>query len=162
MISADHLIERQVCAVIDDLAGAVWLDRQAALGVLRFLDGALIVHLRDTADDLFPLLAERCTAEDSIAGTLARIGADRTEILHLLPGVRAALAGCLAAGAELPPDARTLLLRFTAHLRRHLVAENAILLPIARVRLTQADLVRLAAGLGARRGHTPLPGGTTC
>lgn len=139
------------------------LDRQAAEGALRFLDAALIVHLNDTADDLFPLLVQRCTAEDAIDTALARIGADRAEILRLLPGVRAALADSLAAGTALPPAARALLTRFTGQVRRHLVAENAILLPIARARLTGADLARLAAGMAARRGgHPPHAGGPPC
>jgi hemerythrin-like domain-containing protein len=49
-----------------------------------------------------------------------------------------------------------MLTSFAGHVRRHLVAENAILLPIARARLTRADLARLSAHMRARRGLTQL------
>ena len=47
-----------------------------------------------------------------------------------------------------------MLIRFAGHVRRHLVAENAILLPIVRARLTRADLATLSAHMRARRGLT--------
>ncbi len=151
-ISEDHLRERQICAVIDGLAAAATLDRQAALTVLRFLNEELNVHLRDEAEDLFPLLAKRCTAEDSIESAIARIILDQTEALRLLPDVRATIAGCLDAGSGLSAEGRAMLIRFAGHVRRRLVAENAILLPIARARLTRADLATLTAHMRARRG----------
>jgi hemerythrin-like domain-containing protein len=151
-ISEDHLRERQICTVIDGLATAAALDRQAALVVLRFLNEELNVHLRDEIEDLFPLLAKRCKAEDSIEHVIDRIRADQAEVLRLLPEVRTTLAGSLDTGAGLTGDARAMLTRFAGLVRRHLVAENAILLPIARARLTRADLAVLSAHMHARRG----------
>ena len=75
---------------------AVSLDRQAALTVLRFLNEALNVHLRDEAEDLFPLLAKRCTLEDSVESAIDRIRVDQNGALRLLPDVRATLAGSLS------------------------------------------------------------------
>jgi hypothetical protein len=157
-ISEDHLRERQICAVIDRLAFAGPLDRQAALTVLRFLNEELNVHLRDEAEDLFPLLAKRCTVEDSIDGAIARIRIDQGEALRLLPDVRATLAGCLDAGADLSVEGRAMLTRFAGHVRCRLVAENAILLPIARARLTRSDLAAMSARMWARRGLIQNPG----
>lgn len=151
-ISEDHLRERQICAVIDGLALAATLDRQAVLTVLRFLNEELNVHLRDEAEDLFPLLAKRCTPEDSIESAINRIRVDQNEALRLLPDVRATLAGCLDTGSDLSAEGRAMLIRFAGHVRRYLVAENAILLPIARARLTRADLAVLSAHMRARRG----------
>lgn len=74
-ISEDHMRERQICTVIDSLALTTSLDRQAALTVLRFLNEELNVHLRDEAEDLFPLLARRCTEEDSIEKAISQIRA---------------------------------------------------------------------------------------
>ena len=156
-ISEDHLRERQICAVIDGLIMAISPDRRAALAVLRFVNEELNVHLRDEAEDLFPLLMQRCTAEDSIEDALDRIKADQLAVIRLLPDVRAALAGCLDTGADLSASERAMLTQFAAHMRRHLVAENAILLPIARARLTQADLQLLSAHMRARRGLAPDP-----
>jgi len=151
-ISEDHLRERQICAVIDGLIMAISLDRKAALAVLRFVNEELNVHLRDEAEDLFPLLMQRCTAEDAIEDTLDRIKADQQAVIRLLPDVRVALAGCLDTGADLSASERAILTQFAVHMRHHLVVENAILLPIARVRLTQADLRLLSDHMRARRG----------
>jgi iron-sulfur cluster repair protein YtfE (RIC family) len=151
-ISVDHLRERQICAVIDALATADALDRRSVTAVLRFLNEELNVHLRDEAEDLFPLLARRCTEEDAIKGAIDRIRADQDEAMRLLPQVRTMLAGCLDSGVDLTAEERAVLSRFAGHMRRHLVAENAILLPIARARLTRADLRTLSKHMRSRRG----------
>ncbi|OZB18355.1 MAG: hypothetical protein B7X55_05015 [Rhodobacterales bacterium 34-62-10] len=151
-ISEDHLRERQICAVIDGLATAVVFDPKQATAVLRFLNEELNVHLRDEAEDLFPLLARRCTKEDAIEGVIDRIRADQDEVMRLLPRVRSLLAGCLDSGGKPTAEERAVLSRFAGHVRRHLVAENAILLPIARARLTRADLRSLAKHMQTRRG----------
>jgi hemerythrin-like domain-containing protein len=156
-ISEDHLRERQVCAMIDGLATADILDRREATTVLRFLNEELNVHLRDEAEDLFPLLARRCTVEDAIEGVIDRIKADQDEAMRLLPEVRAMLAGCLDRGSDLSTKERGVLSRFAGRVRRHLVAENAILLPIARVRLTRADLRSLSKHMRSRRGLPDFP-----
>ncbi|MDE4175946.1 hemerythrin domain-containing protein [Phaeobacter sp. PT47_59] len=151
-ISEDHLRERQLCAMIDRLATADVRNRQEVTTVLRFLNEELNVHLRDEMDDLFPLLARRCTAEDAIEGVIDRIRADQDEAMRLMPQVRAMLAGCLDREGALSVKERGVLSRFAGHVRRHLVAENAILLPIARVRLTRADLRNLSKHMRSRRG----------
>ena len=155
-ISEDHLRERQICTMLDGLAAAASVDRQTALIVLRFLNEELNVHLRDEAEDLFPLLSRRCTSEDAIERAITRIRIDQDEAMRLLPGVRAALSRCLDTGSDLTDGDRAMLERFTGHVRRHLVAENAILLPIARARLTRRDLKRLSDRMRARRGLTPI------
>lgn len=156
-INEEHLRERQICAVIDGLATADALDRKAATDVLRFLNEELSVHLRDEAEDLFPLLARRCTEEDAIEGAIVRIRADQDEAMRLLPQVRTMLAGNLDSGANLTAEERAVLSRFAGHVRRHLVAENAILLPIARARLTRADLQTLSTHMRSRRGLPDFP-----
>ena len=72
--------------------------------------------------------------------------------MRFLPQVRAILASCLDTGDDLTPEDRTVLTAFAGHVRRHLVAENAILLPIARARLTRADLRTLSKHMLSRRG----------
>ena len=151
-ISEDHLRERQLCAVIDGLAAGASLRPQTAMAVLRFLNEELNVHLRDEVEDLFPLLARRCTDEDCIDSAITRVRADQIEAIRLLPTVRATLAGCLDTGSDLDAEDRASLTRLAAHVRRHLVAENAILLPIARARLTRADLRTLSKNMRTRRG----------
>lgn len=157
-ISADHLRERQICAVIDRLAAAALFDRHAALTVLRFLNEELNVHMRDEAEDLFPLLARRCPVEDDIGRVITRICADLNAATVLLPLVRTILARCVDTGADLAAEDRKTLIRFAGHVRRHLAAENAILLPIARLRLTRRDLDNLSRHMRSRRGLSQYPG----
>ena len=152
----DHMRERQVCSVIDSLATSMSFDPSAARNVLRFVNEELNVHMQDDAEDLFPLLARRCTAEDGIARAIARICTDLDEATRLLPGLRAALARCLDTGSGLATDDRQLLTQFAGHVRRHLAAENAILLPIARARLTRRDLQHLSSQMRTRRGLPPV------
>lgn len=152
-ISEDHLRERQVCAMMDALATSSTFDRHAVLTVLRFLNEELNVHIRDEAEDLFPVLARRCTAEDAIETVITRIRTDQVEAMRLLPQIRAALSEYLDTGYDLTAEDRVTLVRFSGHIRRHLVAENAILLPIARARLTDADLWRLSQQMRLRRGY---------
>ena len=95
----DHLRERQVCSVIDRLASSGPFDPSAAMTVLRFVNEELNVHMRDEAEDLFPLLARRCPAEDGIGRAISRIRTDLDEVTRLLPGLRSALARCLDTGS---------------------------------------------------------------
>ena len=49
------------------------------------------------------------------------------------------------------PGARTSLQAFASQELRHLALENAVVLPLARLRLTPADLKRLSRRLAERR-----------
>jgi hypothetical protein len=53
----------------------------------------------------------------------------------------------------LNPSLRTLLTEFATHERKHIALENAVILPIARLRLQPCDLQALSARLAARRGR---------
>lgn len=152
----DHMRERQVCIVIDSLALSMSFDHSAAKTVLLFVNEELNLHMRDEAEDLFPLLARRCPVEDGIERAISRICTDLDEATRLLPGLRAALARCLDTGSDLSLGERQLLTRFASHVRRHLAAENAILLPIARARLTRRDLQTLSRQMRTRRGLPPV------
>jgi hemerythrin-like domain-containing protein len=61
--------------------------------------------------------------------------------------------------ATLSPEDRALLTRYASHSRRHLVLENAIVLPLARARLTRRDLDRMRLAMLHRRGLDRLIGG---
>ena len=152
----DHMRELQVCSVIDSLAVSMSFNHSAAKTVLLFVNEELNLHMRDEAEDLFPLLARRCPAEDGIGPAIARICTDLDAATRLLPGLRAALARCLDTGSDLSLGERQLLTRFASHVRRHLAAENAILLPIARARLTRRDLQTLSRQMRTRRGLPPV------
>lgn len=155
-ISEDHLREGPVCAVIDAIAVADSLDRQAAQTVLRFLVEESSVHPRDEAEDLSSFLSKRCTEGDSIECAVNRIGVDQDDALRLLSEVRETLSRCVDTGFDLSADDRAKLIRLTSHLRSRPAAENPILLPIARSRLTGANLASLSAQRRERYGLAPM------
>jgi len=72
-----------------------------------------------------------------------------------LPKVREILGACLEAGRVPTAPEATRLTCFTRHTHRHLIAVKAILLPLARARLTPRDLHSLSLRMQARRGITP-------
>ena len=151
-IAEVHLRERQICALIDGLVSARAFDRRAAVSILRFLNEEVGVHLRDEAEDLFQALAGRCRDDESIDTVLTRVRADQERATALLPKVRRALLIRLDSGGRLSDADREVLAQFADRVRRHLIVENAIILPMARARLTRADLRRLASGMRSRRG----------
>jgi len=58
----------------------------------------------------------------------------------------------ISDGAELSGDDCALLTNYANQARRHLILENAIVLPLARVRLTDDDLDTLRLRMMQRRG----------
>jgi hypothetical protein len=145
---------REICDALDSVARARSADPDRAGQVLRFLDAGLDPHLRDETEDLFPLLRRRCPPEDDIARALAGIVADLDAARDDVPIVREILAACVEAGRGPRASEATRLASFTRHIRRHLIASKAILLPLARARLTPRDLQSLSMRMQARRGIT--------
>lgn len=156
-IAEDQLRVRRFCEALDSLAASGTLDRDLIRQTLRFLDTDLVPHMHDETDDLFPLLRRRCPAKEGIARALDRIGTDLDVARDCLPKVRGVLAACLEVGRGPTAPEADCLACFTRHTRRHLIAVKAILLPLARARLTPRDLQSLSLRLQARRGITPEP-----
>lgn len=155
-IHEEHLRERQICARIDALAGAEAADLATAAGVAAFLRDELPLHLEDEEQDLFPLLLRRCAPEDEIGKAIERLTSDHRHADKDTPRVIADVE-CLETGdCQLSPEMRARLVRFAAHARRHLILENAIVLPFARLRLTRGDLQTLRLRMMQRRGLDPV------
>lgn len=151
-IHEDHLRERQICALIDEIAHEETLDVAAVWDVHSFLNKELPLHLQDEDEDLFPLLRSRCEREDEIDKVINKLKSDHTHAEGDTPKVVAVLEG-LAAQKRPPIDQeRKLLLDYSSHSRRHLILENAIILPFARLRLTQKDRETLCVRMCQRRG----------
>jgi hemerythrin-like domain-containing protein len=152
-LHAVHLCERELCALLERIAARGHARTDEIAAARGFLSGDLPAHLEDEEQDLFPLLRLRCEAEDEIDRLLDRLQDDHR---HARPDARAVL-DILRAPSRLSPRATGVLRRFADHARRHLILENAILIPFARLRLTGADLDTLRASMRRRRGlATPL------
>jgi hemerythrin-like domain-containing protein len=148
-LHAVHLREREVCAMLDRIADLGRASGTETKPIMSFLSDELPLHLEDEETDLFPLLQARCSEEDEIDRLLKRLSTDHRHADFDTPRITAILQG---ATPEIEPTACAALHRYADHARRHLILENAILLPFARLRLNAGDLSRLHAGTARRRG----------
>ncbi len=151
-IHEDHLRERQICTMLDEIADAKTPSLESAADALSFLDNELPLHLRDEEEDLFPLLRRRCEPEDEIGKMISRLLSDHMHAVEDTPPVIAILERLGQGTDELTTHERESLKKFARHSRRHLILENAVILPFARLRLMQRDLETLCLGMCQRRG----------
>ena len=153
-ILSDHFRQRALCQALDELADANTLDLEQVEAVLRFLKGEFSAHVIDEEEDLFPLLRRRAEPEDDVDGVLGDLSlehaTDKKEAEQVISELSVAIE---TDGRGFPSKkAAKLLHRFAASERRHLIVENAIVMPLARARLTEDDLRNLGRRMAARRG----------
>lgn len=151
-IHEDHLREREICVQLDALASAETPDVDVAACILEFLRNELPLHLEDEEDDLFPLLRRGCEPEDEIGKVIERLASDHQHADEDTPQVIADLELLVSKAGDLTDDMRIRFATFAVHARRHLILENAIILPFARLRLTNRDLETLRLRMMQRRG----------
>jgi len=152
LLLQDHLFEREICAKLGRMASADnpdLADLPLMLGFLRF---ARPLHHEDEEADLFPLLRRRCLPEDEIDRAIARLTGDHDAARPETRRTIAILERIEAGGRAPDTDERRALADYAARTERHLTLENAVILPLARSRLTPADLETLRRGMLARRG----------
>lgn len=150
---AEHFRQRTVCNLLEQLAAADPLDHAMAGEVLSFLRHDLPLHVQDEEEDLFPLLRLHCLPEDEIERVLAALtaehAADCLTAKTIVSGLQHALRG--KASVAIRARLRAAMREFARNERRHLALENAVMLPLARRRLTDRDLTRLTVQMWWRR-----------
>jgi hemerythrin-like domain-containing protein len=161
-IAEDHLRERQVCTEMNQLSGTQSPDPDLLADILNFLIEELPMHLADEEQDLFPMMLQRCDPEDEIDRVIARLQGDHQHAKADTGDLIQTLRAAYAAQTPISADAINKLSDFAGKARRHLILENAIVLPIARKRLKPSDLDRMRANMMARRGLDRIFGGTGC
>ena len=149
-----HYRLRTLCQLLDEIALTRTLDFDVLEAVLDFLKTEMGPHILDEEEDLFPLLRRRAEPEDDIHAVLGQLcmeheasDVDAALIISLLETLKAS-----GQNRNIDDNAVQLLNRFAANERRHLIVENAIVLPLARVRLTDTDRRKLGQRMAARRG----------
>ncbi|KPP91379.1 MAG: Hemerythrin HHE cation binding domain [Rhodobacteraceae bacterium HLUCCA08] len=150
-ISEDHLRLRTICARIDGLADQPTPDPDAVAALCGYLRNELPLLLADEDDALMPLVLARADPEDDLPRLAQRLDREHDEIARLAGVVAADICGASAVG-RLSQAVRDILRELAAATRRHLILENAVLLPLARARLTQRDLDKLRDAMLRRRG----------
>lgn len=147
-IFAEHFRQRVLCGVINEMAVAEALDEEMTQIIPVFLRRDFGLHVLDEEEDLFPLLRRRAEPEDRIGDVLNDLSAEHAA--DKLDAVE--LCAVLEGSEDAPKQWPELFARFAANERHHLALENAIVLPLARVRLTADDLLRLGRNMATRRG----------
>jgi hypothetical protein len=155
-IAEDHRRERTVCGLIDRLVALVPISPAERQMALVFLREELPQHLRDEEVDLFPMMLERCAPEDEIERVIDKLTQDHG---HAVVDAPAIVALIQSQDDAMSRQARAAMDAFAVASRRHLVLENAIILPIARARLTPGDLQIMKRHMLERRGLA-VPGDT--
>lgn len=151
---AEHFRHRLFCRLINEVAAAHVFDGERVTKLVEFLKNDLPIHIIDEEQDLFPLLRRRALPEDEVEKVLGLLSAehkaDAAKAQTVRTHLETALQGQTAPGME--PASRKALEDFASQELRHLALENAVVLPIARRRLTARDLRSLSRRLAARRG----------
>lgn len=151
---AEHYRHRQVCKILEYLAIAPSFEAELIATADDFIRHDLALHVIDEEEDLFPLLRRRCDPEDAIENVLDRLSADHAldqRLAQVVGSLFARALGERASPSALPGGAEALL-TLARRQKSHIALENAVVMPLARRRLTADDREALSMRLAARRG----------
>lgn len=157
---AEHQRHRQFCDLMQRASMETSFDEALIGWLLDFVVNDLALHVLDEEEDLFPLLKARAQPEDNIDKVLGRLQGEHAKDLTAAAAVRDHLASCLRQAVPVSRSnvRRRALEAFANQERSHLALENAVVLPLARLRLTERDLLDLSSRLAKRRGIAWRPG----
>lgn len=149
-LRAEHHRQRQICDDMELLAATDVPLPALAVSIVEAWCRDTMLHHLDEDRGLFPRLRARALPEDDIDLLLDRLSSDHHDRVSCPESLLAALA-CMADGALPAPEDRAALRALAQATRRHLTLENAVLLPLAGLRLTAGDRAALLAEMRARR-----------
>jgi hemerythrin-like domain-containing protein len=150
-IADEHMEQRVMCSDLENLVQCTHPTQARAIAILTHLTTVLPRHIADEEDDLFPLLRRRAAPDDDIQDTLKLLLADHDKSDTMLSRVVRALRRVLSLNTAFTDGEVADAMAFAAHERRHLIVENAIVLPLARGLLTKDDLTTLRLRMALRR-----------
>jgi hemerythrin-like domain-containing protein len=156
---AEHQRHRQFCDLMQRASMATTYDEDLLHWLLDFVVHELALHVLDEEEDLFPLMRMRAQPEDDLDKVLGRLQGEHAKDLTAAAAVRHHLETCLRQQAPIGRNnaRRRALEAFAIQERGHLALENAVVLPIARLRLSERDLLDLSNRLATRRGASRRP-----
>lgn len=127
--------------------------RENAQALLAFLVNKLPLHVQDEEADFFPLLRRRCKPDDEFDVLLGLLQNEHAVNEEYYRNVLGPLRSIAEGGKSDHPQAFSHWARaFSIFERRHLAWENGTIIPLARKRLTPADLRALGKKMAERRG----------
>lgn len=161
-IAEDHMREREVCALIDKLVAALPLKTGEKQMITSFLTDRLPHHLADEEIDLFPLMLERCDPDEDIRSVIDKLESDHSHAIADAPTIASLVEASGSEASAFTASSRVHMAEFAKQARRHLILENAIILPIARSRLTTDDLAIMRSHMLQRRSPDRAQEGAPC
>ena len=151
VLTEDRLAYRRAMTDLVSLARAPEPDRATAEAVMRFLRDEVPLQLECTKRDLFPILRQRAEPDDGVDVLLARLERDDQDMADARNRVLKIL-WAMSVGRHVSAERRAQLAAYAKTERERLALEKAVMMPLARVRLTQADREQLLRSMSGRRG----------
>lgn len=153
-IFAEHFRQRVLFGVLDTIADGSEQDVDLIKAAIDYLEKDMKLHVLDEEEDLFPRLTNRAQPEDGIDIVIAQLleehQSDHIDASWIIGGLKLVLSS--DDDSPFSDEFAHAIKRFTANERRHLIVENAIVLPLARVRLSDDDLSQMSKQMAQRRG----------
>jgi hemerythrin-like domain-containing protein len=153
-VFADHFRQRVLCSVLDQIFDADILDPELTHAVYRFLKDDLKYHIADEEENLFPILRKRAEPDDQIDEILDQLSeehkSDHIDAKQILRELEYLLDG--TSSYPISFEVNEMAHRFTSNERHRLILENAIVMPLAKVRFTSDDLSQMGQEMATRRG----------
>lgn len=148
-LAAEHARQRRAAELL--LLAADGVSCRAGIENLSFyLRTDFAMHIVDEEQSLFPLLRERCKPEDCVDALIDVLRDEHAEDEALWRSVEQALDAAIANG-RIDPHGSEVIRRFADKVCEHISLEDGVLIPLARLRLTRADLKALSAAMRLRR-----------
>ena len=148
-IFAEHHRQREAALILVLIADGEY-DRRGVADLIQFLESDFALHVGDEELAFFPILKQQCRPEDNIDALIKRLSDEHKDDEQIGDEALALLRG-VVNGKNLSEDDKRLLRAFAEHIRQHLAVENAVLLPIARLRMDDDALKAFSDRLKARR-----------
>lgn len=156
-LKADHLRMRRVCDRLEEFA--LEPEQETAHDVTEalanYLSDGFLHHIDDEELDLFPRLRVRCKPQDEIDNFLDGLCCDHNAYTSLANGIVQGLRQLPTAHNQADiENLNSLITCFSTTERRHLMLEDNIVLPLAKIRLLPEDLEQIGRSMAARRNVT--------
>jgi hemerythrin-like domain-containing protein len=154
LIEYEHRIQSQICDGLERIADGLPndVDRGLCEQVVKALRYEIPLHHRDEECGLFPLIDKRALPNDDIHDILARLALEHATDESFAGELLESLQILANGGKVNNPNMVGYMLRsFFESYRRHIQWENAVVLPLARSRLTEEDVEELEQAMSHNR-----------
>jgi hemerythrin-like domain-containing protein len=157
VIDHAHVLQVQLCDALERVADGLPddVDRRLCAQIASALQYDLPLHHRDEEAGLFPLLRLRAKPGDGVETVLARLEREHDADTDFAGEIVEWLDMLGRGQAVGNPEMVGYMLRgFFECYRRHVHWEDVLVMPLARQRLTPADLVTLSEAMEKNRSQS--------